>query len=271
MGGKTPPWRQPKRGNMYEEILQKLGLSANEARLYELLLTKGRVKARDLVGESGLGRGNVYNILTALAARGLATVIEGKQQIYQAAEPTKLAGLVDEQKRKTDRLSTEFRDELPKLLSTFNLTTGKPAIQVFEGLDGFVQVLDETLNAKGEILTIAEPSRFAGKLGEINASYVAKRIAKKIEKRILVADIPENRAYFTRPYLCTQVRALPNFQAGLHTAIEVYDNSVALLTLSPEKTISVLLQDADIAASLRATFETLWKGALPVTQQAVQQ
>jgi sugar-specific transcriptional regulator TrmB len=47
---------------MYEGLLLRLGLNDNEAKMYELLLSRGETKARDLLEGSGLGRGNVYNV-----------------------------------------------------------------------------------------------------------------------------------------------------------------------------------------------------------------
>lgn len=244
---------------MYEEILQKLGLSASEARVYELLLTKGRVKARDLVEDSGLGRGNVYNILTGLVARGLVVMTEGKQQVYQAAEPGKLAGLVEAQKRKTDRLSAEFRDELPKLLSTFNLTTGKPAMQVFEGLKGLENAITDSLHAKDGIMTYLDVSGFTGPIAELNAQYVKQRVAKGIAKRIIVADTPEARAFFTKQHTpLTDVAFVPGYPTGFRTAMEIYNDSVSFLTMTPEKEIAVIVTDKDIAAMQRAQFAFLW-------------
>lgn len=244
---------------MYEEILQKLGLSANEARIYELLLTKGRVKARDIVEESGLGRGNVYNILTGLVARGLATVTEGKQQIYQAAEPSKLAVLVEEQQRKAERLSSEFKDELPKLLSTFNLTTERPTMRVFEGIEGLEEAISDSLHAKGDIMTYLDVSGFSGAIAEVNARYIKKRLAKGVAKRIIVADSAEARVFFAKQNTpLTEVAFVPDYPTGFHTAMEIYNDSVTFLTMSAEKGIAVIVNDADIAAMQRAQFEFLW-------------
>ena len=53
-------------------ILEKLGLSENEAVIYEFLIAGGRQKARDLVNASGLGRGNVYNLLGQLQEKNFA-------------------------------------------------------------------------------------------------------------------------------------------------------------------------------------------------------
>ncbi|MFZ2681652.1 MAG: helix-turn-helix domain-containing protein [Patescibacteria group bacterium] len=245
---------------MYTHILQKLGLSANEAKLYELLLLKGESKASDLVPDSGLGRGNVYNLLTALVSRGLATVTAGKLQIYRAAEPTKLASLVEAKRLETDRLEAEFKAELPKLTSTFNLTTGRPAIQVFEGPEGFKEVLEDSLAATNGIMTFLDTAAVIGVIAEINRGYLKQRVAKKIIKRLILPDSQASRDFIaaqSTPY--TEVVYLKDFPAGFKTATEVYNNKVSYLTLRPNKLISVLIEDENIAALHRAQFEYFWQ------------
>lgn len=245
---------------MYSEILEKLGLSANEAKIYELLLLRGESKASDLVPESGLGRGNVYNLLTSLVSTGLATVTAGKQQRYRASEPTKLVKLLQAKRVETDRLEAEFKQELPKLTSTFNLTTGRPAIQVFEGYEGVEEVLFDSLTAADGIMTYLDLSALTGEFAEINKRYLRRRIAKQVPKRIIVADLPETRAFFSQqntPY--TQVAFAKDFPTGFKTAMEIYGNKVTYMTMSAERQISLMIEDPYIASMHRAQFDYLWK------------
>jgi sugar-specific transcriptional regulator TrmB len=259
---------------MYTQILTKLGLSENEAKMYELLLIKGESKASDLVGDSGLGRGNVYNLLTALVSMGLATVTAGKHQIYRAAEPTKLSTLLEAKRIETDRLAAEFKEELPKLTSTFNLTTGRPAIQVFEGYDGVEEVLNDSLSAPDAVLTYIDLSALTGEFSEINKRYLRRRIAKKVSKRIIAADLPEVRAFFAKqntPF--TEVAFAKDFPTGFKTAMEIYGNKVTYMTMTDERQISVMIEDAHIAAMHRLQFEYLWKmigGTVTPPQPAAQ-
>ncbi len=245
---------------MYQEILTKLGLNANEAHIYELLLTKGRTKARDLLTDSGLGRGNLYNVLTSLVSQGLATVTEGKQQIYEAAEPSHLSTLVDDQKRRADRLAQEFQGELPKLLSTFNLTTGKPAIQVFEGIEGAEMALMESLQASKIIYTYVDPSTFTEEIKDLNRRYVPQREKKGIQKKIILCDSEwaQKHALAATTQL-TEYLLIKDFPPMHDVAVEMYDDTISYLGLRDGKTISVIVHDPAIARMHIAQFEFLWK------------
>ena len=241
-------------------ILLKLGLSEGEAEIFELLVEDGVQKARDLVKKSTHGRGNVYNILNSLIVKGLVLEISGTQKQYQAVDPSRLKTLLDKKKEETKRLESEFSESLASLSSLFKLSTGRPTIQVFEGLDGFEQALNDSLSAKTEILTYFDPAAVSGELAEINKRYVAKRRAKETQKRII---LPDNQA--ARDYLgsmaggFTQIILAKDFADGFLTAMETYDNKVNFLTLDKEKIISVIIEDGNIANLQRAQFEYIWK------------
>lgn len=241
-------------------ILIQLGLNESEALIYELLLEMGRKPAQDLVEPSALGRGNVYNILTSLKKKGLVTEIEGKKTVFEAAPPSKLATLLDRERSKIDQLSASFTGILPLLTSEYNLSTGKPTIQVFEGLDGAERAIFDSLESKTEILTYLDAASLSiEKFAEVNKRYLKKRIEKQINKRILVEDSPITRAFFEKqntPF--TQVAFVPNFAARFNTAMEIYDGAVSYLTMSPERQISMLIRDKNIYDMHRAQFDFLW-------------
>ena len=179
-------------------ILKKLGLSDGEVLIYELLLEMGRIKARNLIIPSGLGRGNVYNILTQLQAKGLVIPIEGKKTLYEAVDPSSLQKLIDQRMNRMRQTEAEFKEALSQMTSTFNLSTGRPAIQIFEGIEGAKKAIADSLTSKTEILTYLDIHAVTGPLAKANRAHVKQRIQKQIPKRILVADSPAARDFFLK-------------------------------------------------------------------------
>ena len=51
---------------MYKDNLTSIGLTDNEANVYEWLLHNGEMSAGDIIDGTGLKRGNTYNVLEAL-------------------------------------------------------------------------------------------------------------------------------------------------------------------------------------------------------------
>lgn len=246
-------------------LLLELGLSPNEASLYELLLEKGPTKPSDLVEPSGLGRGNVYNVLQQLSEKSLVFLKErGKFQTYEAVDPTQLQALLDRKQQEALRLREAFQGTLPQLTSLFRLSTGKPAIQMFEGIEGASEALLDSLKAKTEILTISDPTAISGPLAAINQLYVKKRIAQGVTKRILIPSGDEMNARALRSTnAVTRVRLLPALSSGFQVITELYDNKIAFYTLQPDKLVAFIIENEQVAQLQRLQFEALWNSATP--------
>lgn len=255
--------------NMHFPILKDLGLAENEALIYEILLELGPKKASNLVKPSQIARGNVYNVLMQLQTKGLVLVKEGKHQVYEAVDPAKLRDLLELKLKEAKRLEAAFADTLPSLNSTFNLSTGKPAIQIFEGIDGAKTALYDSLTSKTEILTYFDVSALRGPMASINKTYVRKRIEKKIDKRIIVADTEEARTFFDQQKTSyTRVAYLKEYPERHATGMEIYDDTISYLTLTDEKRISLLIKDQHMYEMHKQQFDFLWSLATEVIDYA---
>ena len=82
---------------MKEEVLERLGLSVNEAKVYLALLETGLSNASTIVKKTGLHRPNVYYSINRLTEKGLiASCIRQNVNYYQAADPKRLKQLIRE-------------------------------------------------------------------------------------------------------------------------------------------------------------------------------
>ena len=250
-------------------LLQQLGLNQNESLIYGLLLKHGSMKASDIEDLAKIGRGNVYNVLTSLQKHTLVLPIEGKQTRFQPVNPMELRKLLDQKMAETKALESVFRAQLPDLTSAFNLSTGKPAIQIFEGLEGAKQALHASLQSKTEILTYFDVSSLKGLMAETNKRYVKKRIERKIPKRIIVADSKEAHVFFEQQNtIFTKVAFLKNYPEQHASAMEIYDDTISYLTLVDEKRISILLKDHHIYKMHKQQFDYLWSQATEIIDYA---
>lgn len=250
-------------------ILHQLGLTENESLIYGLLLENGSMKASDIENLANIGRGNVYNTLVKLQKEGLVLSIEGKQTKYQPVNPAELRKILEKRLTEAKSLESLFQTQLPSLTSTFNLSTGKPAIQVFEGVEGSEKALADSLSSTGEILTYLDPDALTGPFTEINKRYVKRRIEKQLKKRILMSKTPKAEEYTKKminPF--TEIRFVEHLTPGFSTAMELYNNKVAFHTLTLQKTISFIIEDSSVAALHRAQFECLWKYADQIQPQS---
>jgi len=247
--------------------LKSSGLSSDQAVIYELLLRQGFMPASKLTlalpAEYGMSRPQVYKVLDELVTLDLIEKQEqsGKVATFLAKHPLALKRGVEAKKAEFDKNLQRLAGTFPQLTSLFNLTSGKPGIQYFEGKDGLWQVLEDTLTAKEEILTYADVEAINTYIPELNAEYVALREDKNIKKRGLVVDSPAARKFIgSYTGAVTTTKLIPKSQnlGVFQTIIQIYDNKVSYMTMSDTHLIGIIITDQFIANTHKFLFESMW-------------
>ena len=242
---------------METKALEKIGLTKNEISVYLALLELGTTTTGPLTKKSGLHTSRVYESLSKLIKKGLASfVLKANRKYFTAAEPDTILDILEEEKR-------ELNELLPQLKL---LTRQKPAEEkstVYEGYKGVRSVYDNivrTLNKGDEILVfgaIGQDESFMAKT--YFKEYTKRRIAKGIKMRIIFnANARETGEYYAK-LENTQVKYLPK---GMRTpaAVDIFGNNVGILVL--KKTPKVfLITSKEVADSYREFFKMLWQMA----------
>jgi sugar-specific transcriptional regulator TrmB len=78
----------------FEDALESLGATRQEALLYRALLEHGGLNGYEAAKETGISRSNAYHALASLVDKGFADRIEGESTRYAAVAPTDLALLL---------------------------------------------------------------------------------------------------------------------------------------------------------------------------------
>src|SRR3989338_1419491 len=124
---------------MEEEILQSLGFTYAEAKVYLLLLSLGSVKVGRIIEKSGLQSSTIHNTLNSLTDKGYIThILKCKIKIYQAVDPK---NILKEFKEK----ESEFEKILPSLEQKHKFGEEKPKAEIFEGTKGVMNLLNELI------------------------------------------------------------------------------------------------------------------------------
>ncbi len=107
--------RYEKISNSIQEILQKLGLTQNESKVYLYLNKNGSKKAKEIAQNQKIPRTQTYHLLTALQNKGIVVVISDRITKFEVIELEKVLDILinNELKRIEDLQS--MRSELSKL------------------------------------------------------------------------------------------------------------------------------------------------------------
>jgi len=133
---------------MYEELLREIGLSVNEARVYEALLELGETTVQEISLKSKVHRRNVYDSINKLIEKGLASeVIIKSQKNFKAIHPRRLMELLKEKEAK-------LNNSLSALEGKFKRVEEKEEAYVYKGIEGFKNYLQDILTTKETVYFI---------------------------------------------------------------------------------------------------------------------
>jgi HTH-type transcriptional regulator, sugar sensing transcriptional regulator len=247
--------------SQYLPTLIASGLEPDQALVYEALLKLGPQKASKIAQKTPLKRGLTYKILDELVSAGLVTKVEPpkKVAIFEPSHPLKLKDLAEQKANKLKTAQLALDGIMGQLSSDFNLVSGKPGVQFYEGKDGVKKVLEDSLTCKNEIYSYADIESIDRYIPEINKDYVAKRERLKIKKRGIVLDTPFNRRFLTNYHKnITDTKLIKLDKPPFQTVMQIYDSKTSYITLAEKRMIGVIISDPHIYQMHKYLFEYLW-------------
>ena len=247
--------------------IRTAGLSSEQAIVYESLLRLGETQASKLAkaipSSTSLSRPLVYKVLDELVDLDLAEkhAAPGKVTTFAPKHPVAITRGIDKQKEQIEHTKEQFLSTAGKLSSMFNLTSGKPGVQFFEGKDGVWEVLVDSLTATEEILTYADLEAIAKYIPDLNAEYSTLREERDVKKRGLVIDSPEARKFlksYDGKVTHTKLIKASADTRPFQTIMQIYDQKVSYITLTDRYHVGIIITDQHIADTHKYLFETLW-------------
>jgi len=238
-------------------ILSQLGINDSEALVFELLLELGPKPAQDLLVPSGLGRGNLYNVLSSLKKKGLIFEESGVKTVFKAADPEVLRGIARAKVAASHDLLSQLSAAMPTLKSQFNLVTKRPTVRMFEGIDGLKDIYRETLGDKKPIFALVGPDDPAPELFRwLSKTYGSSRAEKGIHAYVVASGEKNLETYVKTSQ--EQLRSVVTIDHDLydfHGEIDVFGDKVAFISYKKEELIGTIIESSSLAATLRAAIK----------------
>ncbi len=246
---------------MYQDILTQVGLTPNEATIYEFLLRSGAVPASEIIKKTTLQKGVVYNVLESLEEKSLViSKKKGKLTHFYPQHPNQLEELLRDQSSQLEKTHKNLAANLDALTSEFNLVSQKPDVRYFEGLEGIQEALEDTLTSQEIIYTYADLEAVIKYTEKINQCYMKKRSKLNLNKKVLVLDSAFAKNYLQN-YLrdITEIKLIDQEKYPFSGSVmQIYEGKVIYISLSEEHKIAMLIQDPNIYQMHKSLFEFHW-------------
>lgn len=136
---------------MLDKILQQLGMSDKEAKVYLAALELGSAPMQIIAHKAGVNRATTYVHVEELIKKGLmSSVIRGKKRYFNAEPPEQLVRLLEIKKKDLEIKQETFEKHLPEFQALFNLMEEKPKVRFFEGIEGIKAIQKDILTTKSD-------------------------------------------------------------------------------------------------------------------------
>ncbi len=242
---------------MFEPILQKLGLSPNEAKIYENLLSKDSINVSSIAVKSNVHRRNVYDCLNKLIEKGLISeIVFGNEKHFKAVNPNRLMALL---KDKEDLLN----QNLPEMQRRFQKADSKEQACLYKGIQGFKNYMQDILDAGNDVYCIGAKGGWWDKRLEPFRSRFYKEIKKR---KINVYHLFDYDMKSKLPQVVKthehEAKILPK-EYSTNSAIDIFGDHVVTFTglgygkLDGDLTQFVIISK-QLADSYKVWFKMIW-------------
>ncbi len=221
--------------------------------VYLAALELGSSNMQDLALKSGVKRTSIYNFINELRERGLIVETKKKgRRVYSAVGPEQLLALEKARAQELERL-------MPELRAIQNSVEQKPKVTFYEGIQNVLAVYEDQLSDAKPIIAYedleymqeAMPKNFYNE-------WPARRAAKKIPFRSILRDSADARSFIKNNVQLLRQSKLVAADPW-RTEINIYGDKVACMRFSEKGALCVVIEDPDIAQTLRFGWEQLWE------------
>lgn len=242
---------------MYESILEGLGLTSNESKVYEALLSSGNSSIEQIAIRSKAHRRNIYDVLAKLMEKGLIseTFVHNRKE-YRAIHPSRLMDLLQEKEKR-------LASVLPEMEKRFSRFEEDEAAYIYKGINGFKQYLQDILEVGETVYFIGAKAFWLDpRLQHFLVKFDQERKRKGIDfMHIFDYEVKEQKPEILKlvgqPY-----KFLPK-EYSSPTSVDIFgDRVVTFVGLKPgqldEEPIQFVMRSRRLAEGYKKFFRFMW-------------
>ena len=241
------------------KLLEELGLTKGEVKIYVELLELGTTSAGPLVKKVGMHRAAVYNLLDLLIDKGLVSfVIKSNRKYFEAQDPKRLLEFVEFKKQNLEEKETQLKKLIPELQEKRKISAEDQEGTIYKGKKGLKSIFEDILNEKQSWFVFGATGKFKEIFNAYFIHFHNKRVKLKIPLKIIYNEtIKEEKR--GKELKLIEIEYLPKSYLTPSTTF-VYGDKVALINWSQEP-MAFLMRSKEVSDSYKSFFNLLWKQA----------
>lgn len=274
--------------NTIYPVLSKLGLSENEVKVYVEAIKHEKIAPYALAQAIHMPRTTVYDVMLNLALKGLITVrqsqgLEKQQTWIEAKNPSTLRDMLFEKRKQLAQTEVDLVDILPLLKGEYIKHAENTNFQMFPGIEGAKQVMNQTVAAKNNsTLRVFESLMPMDTLGkkhinaDVDLGLASKRttnmsiksliVLNKWTKHVLAYQQNRNRDYVK----LHNFRYIDNPLLSINLDISLLEDTIRCVCSQDNEAWGLIIKSEKLAKTLSSLFDVLWIQAHELTEKDIE-
>lgn len=223
------------------------------------MLEHGQLSASEITSKTKHKRGMVYKFLEDLKNKNLiSTTTKNKKTYFRPLNPNNLLDSLQNKRKEINSQLTSLEAVLPELNSAYLMNEVRPTIMHFEGIAGIKKVFEDIYSPKEEpVYGCVDLEKSDEAVPEyIIKKLIPKRIKNKVKAISFVANSKQaEEVHSNDAQALRESKLIDKKKYPLPAEIDVYEDKVALLSFDKKKFAGILIQNKDIATSLKSIFK----------------
>lgn len=245
---------------MDKKLLQEIGLSEGETKVYLALLKIGETKTGELSKQAGVSSSKVYKILDRLEKKGIVGhVLRGEVKYFSPMNPKTILHYIEEKEQNLEEKKKEISKIIPQFEEIIKNSENKSQAAIYEGITGvmnlFRNMIDELSKGEEYYVIGAKYAPIKG-IRDVFYKHHLRRIDKKIKLNML-ANLETRGNLEATTAKHSDIRYLPGY---LSTTMQiVFYKNKAFIVLWTEEPVGFLINNLEASKGFRSYFNALWK------------
>ncbi len=238
---------------MNTRLLEEIGLTENESKVYLALLRLGSATAGEITEKSGVHRRNVYDAIERLKEKQLVNALtQNNKKYFHPSDPEELINILKNKEKSIETI-------IPDLKKLHENPDTKPVVQVFYGDEGLKYIMDMQTQDNHEIFVLASKDSVAEILRFTYPEYVKKRVEKNIWLNFIFNSFEGGKNISSAPL--SRVRYFPK-EYSVPSTFMLWGSKSAIMLFTEKKPIIMLFNNEKIAKDFMDYFSLIWEIAI---------
>lgn len=249
---------------MDETLLEKLGLTKGEIKVYLALNKLSESTVGPIGKESKVSKSKIYDILDKLIEKGLVGyVVKSGTKYFLANDPHLILEYIERKENELDKTKKEVVTEvLPQLMLQRASASKRRIAEIYEGFQGIKAVREELMmdfKAGDNLLVLGAPKIANVKWEGWFLDFHRRRIKRKVKMKIIYNADAKEYGKVRKKMKLTEVRYFSNKLVSPNW-IDIFPGAV-LFVMILKNPIAFVIRDTELANSFKSYFNIMWKNS----------